>query len=71
VSAHTGPERLGGCYGSLKCHRERIRVLVLAGLFTFLAPVSAQTGSWTPPVLLSTGGQGWKAAAAIDGNGMG
>lgn len=36
---------------------------------TFLAPVSAQTGAWTPPVVLSTGGQGWEAAAAIDGNG--
>src|SRR5216684_212545 len=47
----------------------RIRVLALAGLFTFLAPVSAQTGVWTPPVVLSTGGQGWEAAAAIDGNG--
>lgn len=37
--------------------------------FIFLAPVSAQTGAWTPPVVLSTGGQGWEAAAAIDGNG--
>jgi len=35
----------------------------------FLAPASAQTGAWTPPVTLSTGGQGWEAAAAIDGNG--
>jgi hypothetical protein len=35
----------------------------------FLAPASAQTGAWTPPVALSTGGQGWEAAAAIDGNG--
>ena len=33
------------------------------------APLSAQTGAWTPPVVLSTGGQGWEAAAAIDGNG--
>ena len=47
----------------------RTRTLVLAGLFTFLAPLSAQAGAWTPPVVLSTGGQGWKAAAAIDGNG--
>src|ERR1700737_3222537 len=37
--------------------------------FTFLAPVSAQTGAWTSPVVLSTGGQGWEAAAALDGNG--
>src|SRR5260370_13104384 len=36
---------------------------------TFLARVSAQTASWTPPVVHSTGGQGWEAAAAIDGNG--
>src|SRR5208283_4728533 len=34
-----------------------------------IAPMSAQTGAWTPPVVLSTGGQGWEAAAAIDGNG--
>lgn len=36
---------------------------------TLLAPVFAQTGSWSPPVALSTGGQGWEAAAAIDDNG--
>ena len=36
---------------------------------TLIAPMSAQTGAWTPPVVLSTGGQGWEAAAAIDGNG--
>ena len=36
---------------------------------TFLASTSAQTGAWTPPVVLSTGGQGWEAAAAIDGTG--
>jgi hypothetical protein len=35
----------------------------------FLAPAAAQTGAWTPPVALSTGGQGWEAAAAMDGNG--
>src|SRR5271169_6957284 len=35
----------------------------------FLAPALAQTGAWTPPVVLSTGGQGWEAAAAIDGDG--
>ena len=34
-----------------------------------LAPAAAQTGGWTQPVTLSTGGQGWEAAAAIDGNG--
>jgi hypothetical protein len=36
---------------------------------TFLAPAAAQTGGWTPPLALSTGGQGWEAAAAMDGNG--
>ena len=36
---------------------------------TFLAPAFAQSGAWAPPVVLSTGGQGWEAAAAIDGNG--
>jgi hypothetical protein len=35
----------------------------------FLAPASAQTGVWTAPVALSTGGQGWESAAAIDANG--
>lgn len=35
----------------------------------FLIPASAQTGTWTLPVALSTGGQGWEAAAAIAGNG--
>lgn len=36
---------------------------------TFLAPVAAQTGAWTPPVAISAGGQGWEAAAAIDADG--
>jgi hypothetical protein len=36
---------------------------------TFLAPAFAQTGAWTAPTVLSTGGQGWEAAAAIDGSG--
>ncbi len=36
---------------------------------TLMAPMCAQTGTWTPPVVLSSGGQGWEAAAAIDGNG--
>src|SRR5216684_1572475 len=46
----------------------RIRVLALAGLFTFLAPVSAQTGAWTPPVELSTGG--FATAVWSDSNGV-
>jgi hypothetical protein len=36
---------------------------------TLLAPAAAETGAWTAPVGLSTGGQGWEAAAAIDANG--
>src|ERR1022692_2261814 len=36
---------------------------------TFAAVASAQAGAWAPPVVLSTGGQGWEAAAAIDGSG--
>ena len=36
---------------------------------TFLAPAIAQTGAWTPPVALSTGGQGFEAAAAMDEGG--
>ncbi len=35
----------------------------------FSAPISAQTGAWTQPAVLSNGGQGWEAAAAIDGDG--
>ena len=35
----------------------------------FLSSGSAQTGAWSAPVALSTGGQGWQAAAAIDGAG--
>lgn len=34
-----------------------------------IAPLSARSGAWTSPVVLSTGGQGWEATAAIDGNG--
>lgn len=35
----------------------------------FVLPLSAQTGTWTAPTVLSTGGQGWEAAADIDRNG--
>jgi hypothetical protein len=35
----------------------------------FVAAVSAQAGAWAPPVALSTGGQGFEAAVAIDENG--
>jgi hypothetical protein len=36
---------------------------------TLAAVASGQTGAWAPPLVLSTGGQGWQAAAAIDGSG--
>jgi hypothetical protein len=32
-------------------------------------PISAASGVWTTPAVLSTGGQGWEASAALDGNG--
>jgi hypothetical protein len=35
----------------------------------FLVPIAAAAGVWTPPAVLSTGGQGWEAAAALDGSG--
>jgi hypothetical protein len=44
-------------------------VCIAVTAVTLIAPVFAQTGAWTPPIVLSTGGQGWEAAAAIDGNG--
>ena len=47
----------------------RLVCILICMAVTFIAPMSAQTGAWTPPVVLSTGGQGWEAAAAIDGNG--
>ncbi len=36
---------------------------------TSLAAAQAQPSGWTRPVALSTGGQGWEAAAAMDANG--
>jgi hypothetical protein len=36
---------------------------------TFLVPALSQGGTWTSPAVLSTEGQGWQAAAAIDGTG--
>ena len=49
--------------------RATVRLICIAVPVGVVAPVSAQTGAWTPPVVLSTGGQGWEAAAAIDGDG--
>lgn len=45
------------------------RLISIAVAVAVVAPLSAQTGAWTAPVVLSTGGQGWEAAAAIDGDG--
>lgn len=45
----------------------KFRLACIAAML--IAPMSAQTGTWSSPIVLSTGGQGWEAAAAIDGNG--
>ena len=45
----------------------KTRLVCLA--VTFLVPAFSQTGTWAPPAVLSTGGQGWQTAAAIDGSG--
>ena len=45
------------------------RLIWVAVTVAVVAPMSAQTGAWTPSVVLSSGGQGWEATAAIDGNG--
>ncbi len=47
----------------------RLVCILVCMAVTLIAPMSAQTGAWTSPVVLSTGGQGWEAAAAIDGSG--
>ena len=49
--------------------RATVRLICIAVTVGVVVPVSAQTGAWTPPVVLSSGGQGWEAAVAIDGNG--
>jgi hypothetical protein len=41
----------------------------MAVTVALIAPISTQAGTWTSPVVLSTGGQGWEATAAIDGAG--
>jgi hypothetical protein len=51
---------------SMRATVSLICIAVAAGV---AAPAFAQTGTWTRPVVLSTGGQGWEAAAAIDGDG--
>lgn len=49
----------------MRIHRFATQLVSIA--VTFMASAYAQT--WTSPVALSTGGQGWEASAAIDGNG--
>jgi hypothetical protein len=46
----------------------RLGLCPLITLMFFTADASA-AGSWSPPQVLSTGGQGWEAAGAIDGSG--
>jgi hypothetical protein len=48
-----------------KCAKIRFACLAV----TFLVPAFSQAGTWAPPTVLSTGGQAWQAAAAIDGAG--
>lgn len=45
------------------------RLIYIAVTVALTGPISAQTGAWTSPVVLSAGGQGWEATAAIDGSG--
>lgn len=49
--------------------RAAVRFVCVALAVGVVAPVFGQTGTWTKPVVLSAGGQGWEAAAAIDGDG--
>lgn len=42
--------------------------LLVGVAITFSAPAYAQAGTWTPPVAVSAGGQGWEASGAVDGN---
>jgi hypothetical protein len=51
----------------MKMMIETWRCICIAATIALAAQISAQT--WTAPVVLSTGGQGWEAAAAIDGDG--
>ena len=50
-----------------KWHNRTARLFCIA--VTCLAAAQAQPSGWTRPVALSTGGQGWEAAAAMDANG--
>jgi hypothetical protein len=45
------------------------RLVCIAVTVASAASIIAQTGAWTSPVVLSSGGQGWEAAAAIDADG--
>jgi hypothetical protein len=52
----------------IRISAKALLVCIEVTVITLIAPMSAQ-GTWTSPEALSTGGQGWEAAAAIDGNG--
>lgn len=49
--------------------RRAFRAICIVALAGAATPVWAQTGTWTAPAVLSNGGQGWEAAAAIDADG--
>ncbi len=45
-----------------------VQLIYIAVAVALTSPGSAQTGKWSSPVVLSTGGQGWESnRAAIDG----
>src|SRR5215472_6791293 len=58
---------IGGCLWATSQEKSEFNDSRAVAAVTVIAPVFAQ--AWTSPVALSTGGQGWEAAAAIDGNG--
>jgi hypothetical protein len=45
------------------------KTLLVCLALPFVSPAFSQMGGWSPPAVLGTGGQGWQAAAAIDGTG--
>ncbi len=49
--------------------RASVRTQLVSLAVTLLIPAFGQAATWTTPVVLSAGGQGWEAGAAIDGNG--
>ena len=51
----------------MKTMIEAAKLICIAVTAAMASQMFAQT--WTAPAVLSTGGQGWEAAAAIDGHG--